>query len=53
MPPDHTTSACFVLLQVFFALWLVFLVIMGIWMLRLIPNTGGFPIEEPEEDDDK
>mmetsp|Transcript_29926 Transcript_29926/g.61169 ORF Transcript_29926/g.61169 Transcript_29926/m.61169 type:complete len:142 (+) Transcript_29926:32-457(+) len=31
---------------VMFALWMALLVAMGVWMLRLIPNTGGFPAGE-------
>ena len=29
--------------KIMFLAWAVVLVIMGIWMLRLIPGTGGFP----------
>ena len=32
--------------KVMFALWMALLVAMGVWMLRLIPNTGGFPAGE-------
>ena len=29
--------------QVMFAVWIILLLVMGVWMLRLIPGAGGFP----------